>query len=60
MDSTFFIESIPHDNAAFDDGNCPNEIARILRDIADKVEAGAIAGTTCDINGNRLGEWGFN
>ena len=60
MDSTFFIEPIPHSTAAFEDGNRAPEMARILRDIANKVEGGRQAGTIRDINGNRLGEWGFN
>ena len=51
------------DNAAFDDpdntGAAQTEIARILRDIADRVERGSTAGRISDINGNSVGAWGF-
>ena len=42
-------------NAAFDYGDKGHEIARILRDIADKVENGAESGVARDINGNKVG-----
>lgn len=46
------------DNAAFDDGNGPAETARILRNIAQRIEfSGATYGTAHDINGNKVGEW---
>lgn len=46
------------DNAAFDDGNRAQEIARILRDeIAFQVRHGALGGIVRDINGNRVGQW---
>lgn len=58
------------DNAAFDSPT--EEIARILRALADKVESGAGVGpdhfagyfdgateSVRDINGNRCGIWGF-
>lgn len=47
--------TIKTDNAAFDDknGGCyAEESARILRDIADKLEAGYKHGHANDINGN--------
>lgn len=48
-------------NAAFDDGGAQHEIARILRDVADRVErAGAPPwgrGLCCDINGNKVGHF---
>lgn len=44
-------------NAAFDGDNEAHEIARILRLLAEKVEAGATEGYVYDINGNRVGEW---
>lgn len=44
-------------NAAFDDGNAPAECARILRDIAAKVERGQEDGTVRDVNGNNVGAW---
>ena len=34
-----------------------NEVARILRRVADRVEAMAIEGSCMDINGNKVGEW---
>jgi len=43
------------DNAAFSDGNKPYEIARILREIADKIEDGQTEGNIRDINGNTTG-----
>lgn len=45
------------DNAAFGDGNGPYETARILRQIADRIEAGATEGGAHDYNGNRVGKW---
>jgi hypothetical protein len=46
-------------NAAFDDGNRPYEAARILREIADKLEAQAYVGGghVRDVNGNTIGHW---
>ena len=46
------------DNAAFDDAPA-TEIARILRDIAGKVERGDYldGASIHDFNGNRVGEW---
>ncbi len=46
-------------NAAFtEDGNDgKNEIARILREIADNLEAGFDCGDARDINGNKVCEW---
>lgn len=48
------------DNAAFED-NCPQETARILRDLADRIEnglgSGLERGAVMDINGNRIGSW---
>jgi hypothetical protein len=37
-----------------------HEVARILREIADKVERGPPSGTCRDANGNRVGEYGFH
>jgi hypothetical protein len=46
------------DNAAFDgDADKQAEVARILRGIADKVEAGADYGCVRDANGNTIGEF---
>ena len=46
------------DNAAFED--CPEaEIARILRNIADRVDQGSDEGVAMDANGNRVGTWSW-
>jgi hypothetical protein len=47
-------------NAAFADGNGFREIARLLRQAADKIESEGQTGWTGyirDINGNRVGEF---
>src|SRR5688572_12087910 len=45
-------------NAAFDDGNGPEECARILRNIADRMRfRGDTDGGIMDSNGNRIGSW---
>lgn len=46
-------------NAAFD-YEPASEVARILRDIAQRVEAGADCGTIRDHNGNTIGNWSQN
>jgi len=50
-------------NAAFysEDGseNAAPECARILRDIAQKIENGGDGGAIMDGNGQKVGEWGF-
>lgn len=51
-----FTLSFKTDNAAFDDDPTP-EIARILREIAQKVDAGIDEGAVYDINGNRIGDF---
>jgi len=51
------IIQIEMENAAFED-DAGAEVARILREIADKAEAGVIVatvGTARDINGNIVG-----
>lgn len=35
------------------------EISRLLRSAADKVDAGATEGILFDVNGNRVGHWYF-
>lgn len=45
------------ENAAFADGNGPDEAARALRIIAGKVSSGQDSGSVFDSNGNRIGEW---
>lgn len=42
-------------NAAFEDEGKGYEIARILRDLAAKVENGADSGSVRDLNGNKVG-----
>ena len=41
------------DNAAFEDKNF--ELARILRELADKIENGQEEGSLFDYNGNKVG-----
>ncbi len=55
-----FKLEISTSNAAFHDSGPTaraDELARILRDIADSVEAGNEAGAARDNNGNRCGGW---
>jgi hypothetical protein len=55
--------NIQTDNAAFDD-RCPQETARILRELADKIEAGIGSGlergVLIDSNGNSTGTWDWS
>jgi len=44
-------------NAAFSDGEKEYEVARILKEIAEKVAFGKTEGSVADINGNKIGEW---
>ena len=51
-------------NAAFHDDNGEKdewyrnqEVARILREIADKIENGWDRGSVGDLNGNKIGDW---
>jgi len=47
-------------NEAFDDqAKARDELARILRTVAVRLEAGIIEGHTRDINGNRVGTFLF-
>lgn len=50
------------DNAAFEDGYKTEEIARILRRIAENVENGETdnSGVAMDINGNIVGGWSID
>lgn len=50
-----FRVKIETGNAAFSDGNRNYEIARILRELADKLEHGHEPATVRDINGNTVG-----
>lgn len=47
------------DNAAFDDYPA-SEAARILREIADKLEHGRFDGPIFDMNGNRIGRFSMD
>ncbi len=51
-----FTLQIRTDNAAFDGGNAPSEVARILRDTATVIEGGQSIVTLRDVNGNRVGQ----
>lgn len=44
------------DNAAFADGNLQEELSRLLRKCAGKVEEGELKQRIMDINGNAVGE----
>lgn len=61
--TNMFKVYINTDNAAFDTEENPDgerlEVARILRDIANKLENGKEDGVAHDVNGNRVGEWSF-
>ena len=45
------------DNGAF--WNPELEVNRILKLLAEKVENGLVEGVIMDLNGNKVGEWGF-
>lgn len=47
-------------NAAFEGDQLTGEIARLLREAADKVEAGEISAPLRDINGNEVGHWWYD
>ncbi len=47
------------DNAAFEDG-AATESARILREIAKRIEGGDLAGPVRDLNGNTVGAYELN
>lgn len=46
-------------NAAFDEenGGAGEEVARIMREIANKVADGNTSGIAADFNGNTVGRW---
>lgn len=55
-----FEVALSTNNAAFADDDLGYELARILRELADRIEDGGIAGAGSvirlrDINGNRVG-----
>lgn len=53
-----FTLAVTTENAAFEDK--PYETARILREVADRIERGHDAGVIWDVNGNRVGEFDFS
>jgi len=62
-----FTLTIKTDSAAFDldAGGVSAELARILRDLALRIDRGSDVlhvqtGSLYDINGNRVGEWRFD
>lgn len=44
-------------NAAFEDNDRALELARILRETADRLERGYTTGTAVNSNGNQVGAW---
>lgn len=53
-----FILDISTENAAFEDTlDGRGEVARILREIADRLDEGQHNGTARDVNGNKCGSW---
>ena len=55
---TSFVLKIESGNAAFSDGNAGSEVARILRELARKVEDSSDgSGRLFDANGNGVGHW---
>lgn len=55
-----FQMSINLDNAAFRDDEehlDPTDLARLLRQVAKRVEDGWNVGTCLDVNGNKVGRW---
>jgi hypothetical protein len=53
-----FALTINCTNAAFDDDPRP-EIARILRELADRLDGGITQGGVHDVNGNTVGTFTF-
>lgn len=53
-----FTLTIKTDNAAFDEGDKGLEVARILRELANRLETQSqTSGTLRDANGNTVGTW---
>lgn len=49
--------TLESDNDAFADGNAADECARIVKEIAARIELGSTHGIARDSNGNRVGTW---
>ena len=47
-------------NAAFDENDAYPELARILRDVANRLEYQDEQGTCRDANGNVVGKWSLS
>lgn len=45
-------------NSAFENESA--EVARILRELAERVESGRTSGRVFDLNGNACGNWAFD
>lgn len=52
-----FIMVLDSENAAFSGDGAQFETARLLRNTAERVEAGHESGILMDVNGNRCGMW---
>jgi hypothetical protein len=54
-----FTLTITTNSAAFDGGMCDHEIARLLRDVATRIEIidHPNRGSLFDTKGNRVGKW---
>lgn len=56
-----FTMNVDMDNDAFCQDDGPDELARILRAVADKIERGEYhpghSKTVLDVNGNDVGRW---
>jgi hypothetical protein len=55
VDMGEFRVQVNTDNAAFEEPGF--ELARILREVADRLESGSVAGNVRDINGNSVGSF---
>jgi hypothetical protein len=55
-----FSLTIASNNEAFSEGNGPVEVARILRETADKLESDRFDGRLADVNGNTVGEFFYS
>lgn len=53
-----FTLTFTTDNAAFDEGQYPGEVASILRQVAQEVKDGKASGRIHDVNGNSIGTYG--
>lgn len=52
-----FVLQFETNNAAFEGEMLAAECARILRNLAQKVQAGQDSGSVVDVNGNKCGTW---